>query len=145
MILTMMGLYFLYKKKNLAILKKNNICINVFGYKNRLTFSIYVSEEKFEKFIDLMLVFNDDKLHYVYIKDFDRFISHKTKDKNKKCFCKSCLQCSSVKNVLTEHKKVCLRINGAQSVRLEKGTSEFKNYFKKIPAPFKICADFESY
>ena len=38
MILTMMGLYFLHKKKNLAILKKNNICINVFGYENRLTF-----------------------------------------------------------------------------------------------------------
>ena len=37
-----------------------------------------------------------------------------------------------------------MSINGAQSVRLEKVTIEFKNYFKKIPAPFKICADFES-
>ena len=40
-------------------------------------------------------------------------------------------------------KKVCLSINGAQSVRLEKGTTEFKNYFKQIPVPFKIYADFE--
>ena len=45
--------------------------------------------------------------------------------------------------MLTEHKKVCLSINGAQSVRLEKGTIEFKNYFKQIPVPFKIYADFE--
>ena len=60
-----------------------------------------------------------------------------------KDFCKSCLQCFSSKNVLTEHKKVCLSINGAQSVRLEKGTIEFKNYFKQIPVPFKIYADFE--
>ena len=44
---------------------------------------------------------------------------------------------------MTEHKKVCLRINGARSVRLEKGTIEFKNYFKQIPVPFKIYADFE--
>ena len=44
---------------------------------------------------------------------------------------------------MTEHKKVCLSINGAQSVRLEKGTIEFKNYFKQIPVPFKIYADFE--
>ena len=60
-----------------------------------------------------------------------------------KDFCKSCLQCFSSKNVLTEHKKVCLRINGAQPVRLEKGTIEFKNYFKQMPVPFKIYADFE--
>ena len=39
--------------------------------------------------------------------------------------------------------KVCLSINGAQSLRLEKGTIEFKNYFKQIPVPFKIYAGFE--
>ena len=44
---------------------------------------------------------------------------------------------------MTKHKEICLRINGAQSVRLEKGTIEFKNYLKRIPIPFKIYADFE--
>ena len=68
---------------------------------------------------------------------------HKTKNKNKKYFCKSCLQCFSSKNVLTEHKEDCLIINGKQSVKLEKGTIEFENYFKQIPVLFKIYADFE--
>ena len=36
-----------------------------------------------------------------------------------------------------------MSINGAQSVRLEKETIEFKNYFKQIPVPFKFYADFE--
>ena len=45
---------------------------------------------------------------------------------------------------MAEHKKVCLSINGAQSVRIEKGIIEFKNYMKQIPVPFKISADFES-
>ena len=45
--------------------------------------------------------------------------------------------------MVTEHKEVCLSINGAQSLRLEKGTIGFKTYFKQIPAPFKIYADFE--
>ena len=93
--------------------------------------------------MDLLLLTDENKSHYVYIKDFDRFMLHKTKNKNKKYFCKSCLQCFSSKNVLTEHKEVCLSINGAQSVRLEKGTTKFKNYFKQIPVPFKIYADFE--
>ena len=69
---------------------------------------------------------------------------HKTKNKNKKYICKSCLQCFSSENMLTEHKEICLSINGAKSVRLEKGTIEFKNYFKQIPVPFKIYADSES-
>ena len=46
--------------------------------------------------------------------------------------------------MLKKHKEVCLSINGAQSVRLEKGRTEFKNYFKQIPVPLKIYADFES-
>ena len=43
---------------------------------------------------------------------------------------------------MTEH-KVGLSITGTQSAKLEKGTIEFKNYFKQIPVPFKIYADFE--
>ena len=38
---------------------------------------------------------------------------------------------------------MCLNINRAQSVRLQKGTIEFKNYFKQMPVSFKIYADFE--
>ena len=93
--------------------------------------------------MDLLLVTNSDKLHYVYIKDFNRFMFHKTKNKNKKYFCKSCLQCFSSINVLTEYKKVFLSINGAQSVRLGKGAIRFKNSFKQLPIAFKIYADFE--
>ena len=69
---------------------------------------------------------------------------HKTKNRNKKHFCKSCSQCFSSKNVLTEHKEACLSINGAQSVKLGKQTIEFKYCFKRIPVPFEIYADFES-
>ena len=61
----------------------------------------------------------------VYIKDFNRFMFCKTKTKNKKYFCKSCLQCFSNENVLTKHTKDCLSIIGEQSVKLEKGTIEF--------------------
>ena len=93
--------------------------------------------------MDLLLVIDENKSHYVHIKYFDRFIFHKAKKKNKKYFYKSCLQCFSRRNMWTEHKKVCLSINGAQSVRLEKVTIEFENYLKQIPVPFKIYADFE--
>ena len=117
------GVGFPVREKDFSkIGKKNNICINVFYYENKLTFPIYVSDQTFENSMDLLLVIDENKSHYVYIKDFDRFMFHKTKNKNKKYFCKSCLQCFSSKNVLTKHKEVCLSINGVQSVRLEKWT-----------------------
>ena len=61
--------------------------------------------------MDLLLVIDGDKSHYVYIKDFNRFMFQKTKNKNKKYFCKSYLQCFSNKNVLIEHIEVCLSSN----------------------------------
>ena len=45
--------------------------------------------------------------------------------------------------MLNEHKEICLKINGKQTVKLNKGFIEFKNYSRQIPAPFKIYADFE--
>ena len=44
---------------------------------------------------------------------------------------------------MMKNKENCLSINGTQSVILEKGIIEFENYFKQIPVPFKIYADFE--
>ena len=123
---------------------RNNICVNVFCYENGLVFPIFVSDQKFENSMDLFLVTDGDKSHYIYNKDFDRFMFNKAKNKNKKYFCKSCLQFFSSKNVLTKHENVCLSINGAQSVKLEKRKTEFENYFKQIPVPLKIYADFES-
>ena len=54
---------------------KNNICINVVGYENGLVFQIYGSDQKF-KDKNLLLLIDDDKSHYVYIKDFNSFIFH---------------------------------------------------------------------
>ena len=93
--------------------------------------------------MDLLLLIDDDKSNNVYIKDFDRFMFHKTNKETKKWFCKSCLQCFSSKNILTDHKEDCLIINGKQSVKVKKRTIEFENYFKQIPVPFKIYADFQ--
>ena len=108
-----------------------------------MVFPIYISNKKFEDLVDLLLLIEDNRSHYVYIKDFNRFMFHKTKNKNKKWFCKNCLQCFSSENILIKHKKDCLSINGVQSVKVEEGIIKFENYFKQLPVPFKIYADFE--
>ena len=83
------------KKDCCKIEKQSNICINVFCYENELTYSVYLSHQSFHDSMDLLLISDENKSHYVYIKDFDRFMCNKTKNKNKKYFCKCCLQCFS--------------------------------------------------
>ena len=130
-----MGVGFPVREKYFCkIEEKNSICITVYCYEKKLTFPIHISDQEFENSIDLLLVIDENKPHLVYIKNFDRFMfNKKKKKKKKKHFCNSCLQCFSSRKILTEHKEVCLSINGAQSLKLEKGTIEFKNYFKQIP------------
>ena len=62
---------------------KSNICINVLDYENGLVFPIYISDQKLEDSMDLLLLIDDDKSYYVYIKDFDRFMFTKQKIKQK--------------------------------------------------------------
>ena len=58
---------------------KSNVCINVFGYEDKLVFPICISDQKFQDSMDLLFLNDDDKSHYVHIKYLDRFMFHKTK------------------------------------------------------------------
>ena len=71
---------------------------------------------------------------------------HKTKNKNKKWFCRSCLQCFSSESVLIKHKENCWRINFECNLRDVE--SYEGSYTKKqqdhIPCSFAykvVCVD----
>ena len=126
--------------------KQNNICINLFGYEEKQKFPIYISKEKYQDHMELLLITEDENNHYVLIKDFNKFMFGQTKHEHKKYFCMNCLQCFSREDVLTEHKNNCLSINGKQAIKMpEKGDKVFfKNHQKQLPIPFVIYADFEA-
>ena len=126
------------KKDSCKISVINKININVFCCEGKNLYPVHLSDQSFIDILDLLLISNGFTNHYVYIKYFNRLIFSKTKNKNKKYFCKSCLQCFSSENVLKEHGEDCLMINNGQNVKLEKGFIEFKNYSRQISVPFKI-------
>ena len=109
-----------------------------------MTYPVYVSDQKFENCMDLLLITEKNKSHYVYIKDFNRSMCNKTKCKTKKHFCKYCLQSFISKNILIKQKENWLIINGKQTVKAKNGSTEFKNHFQQLAVPFKIYAYFES-
>ena len=69
------GIKFPVSEKDYSkIEQKNNICINIFCYQTNLGYPIDVSDQKFEDHMDLLLILDKNKSHYVYIKDFNRFM-----------------------------------------------------------------------
>ena len=134
-------------KKYNKIEKQNEININVFGYENKQPYPIYISKEKYEKHMELLLITEDENKHYVLIKDFNRFMYNQTKHEHKKHFCMHCLQCFSSEEVLNNHKNNCIQVNGEQAIKMpDKNNNilKFNNFHKQQPVPFVIYADFEA-
>ena len=116
--------------------------VNVFGYENKV-YPICISKKSNTQVLNVLLITSEEKSNYVFIKDFDRLMysKAKTKDSHKKYFCMTCLQNFTTEEVLSNHKKQCLLINGCQAVNYESGTIKFANYEKQVTIPFKIYAD----
>ena len=96
--------------------------------------------------IDLLKIEEDDKSHFVFIKDYNRLISKQTNNKKiKKYHCRYCLHGFQSEELLNTHyENGCLAVEG-QIIEMPEAdeTIEFKHHYKKLKAPFVIYADFE--
>ena len=78
------GIEFPVSRKDFdKIEKKNGICIVVFCYNNNLLYPVNISDKKSKNCMNLLLITDDKKSHYV---DFTRFMCNKKKCKNKNHF-----------------------------------------------------------
>ena len=59
-----------------SVEERFNINVNFFGYENKV-FLLYVSKN--EESLNVLLISNEEKSHYVFIKDFNRLMYSKTK------------------------------------------------------------------
>ena len=109
----------------------NNINISVFRYEKQEPYPVYISNEKLNNMLDLLLITEGKKQHYVLIR---------------KQFCMYCLQCFRYVKAFINHKENFITINDAQAIKMPKADDMvyFKNYQKGLAAPFVIYADFET-
>ena len=127
--------------------KQNSINISVFGYEDKQPYPIYVSKEKYKDHMELLLITENENKHYVLIKDFNKFMYNQTKHEHRKHFCMCCLQCFSSERVLSNHKDICIQVNGTQAIKMpqkDNNILKFNNFYKQQPVPFVIYADFEA-
>ena len=88
------GIGFLVSVKDISKFEfRNQISINLLAIECK---KIYISRKggnNNERVINLMVIFESDRKHYVAIKSLSRLLSSKnTKHKGKEYFCKNCLQ-----------------------------------------------------
>ena len=92
--------------------KRNKININVFAYK-KANHTLFTYQKKS---MEILLITEETKTHYVLIKDFNKFMYNQTKHKERKHFCMYCLKCFSSKRVLNNHKENSIQANGEQAI-----------------------------
>lgn len=61
---------------------QNNINVNVFGYEEKQLSPVYISKDKNENILNLLLITEDEKNHYVLVKDFNKLMYNQTKHKD---------------------------------------------------------------
>ena len=122
--------------------------INVFSVdEHNVFYPLRMAEKDCINTIDLFLYEEDGVSHYTLIKNFHRmFRSPKISGKGKLHICKRCFSHFTKPELLQKHIKYC-STNGVVSVRMpEKGLMlYFKNYYKQLPIPFVVYADFECF
>ena len=130
--------------------------INKFELRSRISVNVLALDGKtpyicgkggnYERVVNLMIIEDDDKKHYVAIKSSGRLLSKmNSKHKQAKHFCTNCLHGFSDAQSRDDHYEYC-RSN--ESVRIEMPTKnpivEYSNGQHQFKVPFIMYADFES-
>ena len=93
------------------IVNKNFIGISVFGYESKEKYPIYVSKKCCKKkHVDLLLIGEGVKKHYVFINDSNRFIYDHSLYRGRKHFCRYCLHAFITEEILKRRIKDCFQI-----------------------------------
>ena len=72
---------------------------------------------------------------------------NQTKHNERKHFCKYCLLYFRSSENLSNHKEICIQVNGTQAIKMpdkDNNILKFNNYKHQLPTPFVIYADFEA-
>ena len=159
--------FYHYKKLNSELnfegvnFPANNIDIDTFEENNKgISINVFEIDEEKEQtvinrklknkdaecHIDLLRIDENDKSHYVYIKDLSRLLNcQKSKFHNKSYFCKYCHTGFGKKELLDKHyENGCMEVEGQEIVMPKPDEKmNFKQHYRKLRCPFVVYADFE--
>ena len=127
--------------------KMNKLSINVYGWERGKVIIHRLSDYKHSKLINVMIIEDSGKTHYVWIKHFNRLLASQEKN-NHKHYCERCLIGFQEENALVKHMDDCNGIH-ERAIRIEMPTEKkkilkFQNHGKQLKSPWVMYADFEA-
>jgi hypothetical protein len=136
------------KIKQIAKIERKNegLCINVFGYEDKELFPLYITKDKKDIHVNLLLFSNDDTRHYCLIRNLSRLLNNLTRHNGQAYYCNYCLHGFVREDLLLDHEPHCSK-HGPQKIKLpdeENNILRFTEVQKQLKVPFVIYADFES-
>ena len=121
--------------------------VNELNVDGKELFPVYITKEKKENHVNLLLIANNETRHYCLIRNLNRLLSSLTRRKAQKYFCEYCLHGFIREDLLLDHEPHCSK-HGPQKIKLPNEDNDvlyFMNVQKQLKVPFVIYADFESY
>lgn len=124
-----------------------NISVSVFKWSGKYLIPEVISNEDRPHQIDLLLISDGEKSHYIWIKDLARMLFKNSKHGHRQYPCRRCLHVYSSETLLKSHTKDCRGI-GEKPQRIEmpkegENTLMFAGYAKELRIPYVVYADFE--
>lgn len=143
---------------NISLIKQieklNNVSISIYGwnFESHHLIPMYVSKYNVDdetKHIDMLYLDNEETGdgHYMLIKSMTRLIYNESKHKEKKLYCRFCLNTFRINHVYKKHIEHC-NTETPIAIRyppLGKNNLHFRSFHKQLKAPFVIYLDFESF
>eukprot|EP00116_Pleurobrachia_bachei_P000927 sb/3461189/ len=93
--------------------------------------------------IDLLYIEYEHTSHYILIKDFNKFMRHRTKHHNKMFYCRKCLHGFVAQDKQEQHTVFCMQGINQIPVMPKPGFIEFDAEHKQDKKLFRIYYDFE--
>ena len=126
----------------------NKLRIMIYCIRDKLFFPEYRSGSKHNETLNLLLLEEGDKKHFIWIRNITRIKNHLSFDKNHKRYdCDNCFAKSfKTQEKLDEHQKLCLNNKRCKVELPIKGKNEMKFIHDcyEFKHPFDVEADFES-
>ena len=145
------GISFPIKLKDISKFEKLNSSlagINGFSNDGNIFYPLRMAEKDCLNTIDLFLYEEDGVSHYTLIKNISRLLRSQITSRTDEPIqlCKRCFSHYTKPELLEKHIKYCSN-NETVCVNMPKENTMlgFKNYYKQLPIPFVVYADFECF
>ena len=128
--------------------KRNDLCINVFGYKDDNGVIPLHLSSRTGRVVNLLLLHDGISYHYTLITNFNAFMMKQTQsasNQKTRYFCQRCLHGFHEKKNLIQHRKLCGEHSPIRIDMPSEGSFvEFTDYQKQLPCHFVVYADTEA-